>query len=218
MTASSTARLILLQSGVGSSAPTTEIGPRDETDEELICRICLGDMEALRIMFRRYARMVRAVSVRILRDTGEADDLVQEVFLYLYDKCRTFDSTKASGRSWIIQITYSRAIDRRRYLATRYFYDHLNVDDPGLKIASERTPSLYDESIEAVVGTKEARVLFDCLSDDQRETFRLFFFEGYTFEEIANLLGQTLGNIRNHYYRGLEKIRERVFPNKKRDK
>lgn len=214
MTALSTVRLTLLQSGVESRAAETEITSPEQPDEELIRGICVEDMEALRSLFRRHARLVRAVSSRILRDLGEADDLVQDVFLYLYQNCKSFDSAKASARSWIVQIAYSRAIDRRRYLAARRFYDLLNVDDPGLEIASERTQPAYDKSIEAALGTGEAKALFDCLSDDQKKTFRLYFFEGYTFEEIAKLLGQTLGNVRNHYYRGLEKIRERVFSKK----
>lgn len=87
----------------------------------------------------------------------------------------------------------------------------MDVDDVGLDIPTERVEALYDQSIEAVLGAKEAKQIFDSLSGDQQETLRLFFFESYTFEEIAQVLRQTLGNVRNHYYRGLEKIRERVF-------
>ncbi len=56
--------------------------------------------------------------------------------------------------------------------------------------------------------------LLDALTEDQRNTLRLHFFDGYTFAEIATKLDQSLGNIRNHYYRGLDKQRKQMFPGK----
>ena len=64
----------------------------------------------------------RGVAFRILRDASEADDLLQEVFLFVHRKANIFDPSKASVRSWIVQMTYQRAIDRRRYLQSRHFY------------------------------------------------------------------------------------------------
>ena len=60
--------------------------------------------------------------MRILRDDSEAEDLLQDVFLFVHRNCTIFDSSKAAVRSWIVQITYHRAIDRRRYLNSRHFY------------------------------------------------------------------------------------------------
>jgi RNA polymerase sigma factor (sigma-70 family) len=91
------------------SAPT-------ESDEFLVAQVCNGDNEALARLFRRYARVVRAVSYRVLRDTSEADDLVQDLFLLVHRDCKTFDSSKGPARFWILQMAYRRAISRRRYL------------------------------------------------------------------------------------------------------
>ncbi len=65
----------------------------------------------------------------------------------------------------------------------------------------------YEQSLEGAFGKKALRDVFKVLSENQRETLRLFFFEGYTFEEIALKTGQSIGNVRNHYYRGLDKLR-----------
>src|SRR4029077_7470291 len=92
------------------------------SDEALITRLQAGEQEALGSLFERYARVVRSVAARILRDAAEAEDLVQDLFLFIQRKCSVFDSSKSSARSWIIQMAYHRAIERRRYLTTRQLY------------------------------------------------------------------------------------------------
>src|SRR6185312_9216791 len=97
------------------------------TDEELISQICLGNREALAHIFRRYSKLVRSVSIRILRDAGEADDLLQDIFVFIYRKSYIFDRGKSTARSWIVQMTYHRAIDRRRELQARHFYSQVSL-------------------------------------------------------------------------------------------
>ncbi len=179
------------------------------SDEALMIRICEGSREALAILFRRYARLVRTVAMRILRDESEADDLLQDVFLFVHRNCSIFDSSKAAVRSWIVQMTYHRAIDRRRYLNSRHFYTRLDLDG----IAGLQDPRLEIREDGAPLGSTMQELL-DALTEDQRNTLRLHFFEGYTFAEIALKLDQPLGNIRNHYYRGLDKLRKQLFPAK----
>jgi DNA-directed RNA polymerase specialized sigma subunit len=68
----------------------------------------------------------------------------------------------------------------------------------------------YDHSVEGLFGRNGWKKIFEDLTQDQRETFRLHFFEGYTFTEIAEKLGQSYANVRNHHYRGLEKLRRHL--------
>jgi len=192
-----------------SSADGRQAIEPEISDEALIIRICEGSREALAILFRRYARLVRTVAMRILRDDSEAEDLLQDVFLFVHRNCTIFDSSKAAVRSWIVQITYHRAIDRRRYLNSRHFYTRLDLDG----IAGLRDPrSEIREDGVPVASTIQG--LLDALTEDQRNTLRLHFFDGYTFAGIATKLDQSLGNIRNHYYRGLDKQRKQMFPGK----
>jgi RNA polymerase sigma factor (sigma-70 family) len=68
----------------------------------------------------------------------------------------------------------------------------------------------YDHTLEALFGRNAWRRVLDSLTQEQRETLRLHFFEGYTFAEIAEKLGQTYANVRHHHYRGLEKLRKHL--------
>ena len=183
-------------------------------DEALMAQICDGSREALAILFRRYARLVRTVAMRILRDDSEADDLLQEVFLFVHRNCSVFDASRSAVRSWIVQMTYHRAIDRRRYLNSRHFYTRLDLD--GIADVQDRrlVGREGEDRLGALVGNATVPGLLDLLTEDQRNTLSLHFFNGYTFTEIAAQLDQSLGNIRNHYYRGLEKLRKQLFPAK----
>jgi RNA polymerase sigma-70 factor (ECF subfamily) len=179
-------------------------------DELLFQELRCGNKEALATIFRKYGRMVRTVAYRILRNEAEADDLLQEVFIFIFRKVGLFDSAKGSVRSWIVQITYHRAIDRRRQLISRHFYDGLDLEAPAA--ASLHTEiAFYERSLEGTLGRTVLGEIEESLSHDQGETLRLYFFEGYTIEEIAQKMGQTPGNVRNHYYRALEKMRKLIF-------
>ena len=190
------------------SCATPADQPRESSDDLLLNRVAQGDQEALSVLFRRHAHVVFSVACRILRDESEAEDLLQELFLFLFQKAGLFDAKKSSGASWIIQMAYQRAIDRRRYLDVRHHYSVQELDE-------ERSPAAKGQvSIDQIAG----KILLDRLrgeiSTEQLQTLELHLFEGHSFREIAATTGQTLGNIRNHYYRGLERLRSYVFPTK----
>jgi RNA polymerase sigma-70 factor, ECF subfamily len=189
------------------------------SDEVLLKRVSRGEKEALGILFRRHARTLRNVAYRILRNDAEADDLVQDVFIFIFRKAALFNASHGTARSWIVQVTYHRAFDRRRSLITRHFYDSRELDDAALNMADRRHETLFAEwSLEGIWGRESAARLRELLSPSQLSTIELHFFEGYTLEEIADRLGQTLGNIRHHYHRGLEKLRKPAFARKLRSK
>src|ERR1700687_811704 len=98
------------------------------SDEILLSQICEGSREALAMLFRRYARIVRGVVYRVLRDSSESDDLLQDVFLLIHRLCKTFDASRGPAKFWILQMAYRRAISRRRHLPSRHFYTHLALD------------------------------------------------------------------------------------------
>jgi RNA polymerase sigma-70 factor (ECF subfamily) len=188
------------------------------SDEVLIEAISAGDREALAELFRRYAAIIRAVSSRVLHDTSEADDLVQDIFLFIHRNSQSFDPLKGSGRSWIVQITYHRAIDRRRHLSSRGFYTQLSIEDPEIEVSDRRADILpYDQTVQGLFGRTGLRKIKKLLTEDQWKTIQLYFFEGFTIAEIASFLRQEPGNIRNHYYRALEKLRKHMVAKKLRD-
>ena len=212
-----TARLPLLPLTAGKAATesaSVDAGPisEDVSDESLIARICIGDRDALAALFERYARLTKTVASRILGDLTEAEDLVQDLFLFIQRKCAIFDSSKSTARSWIVQMAYHRALDRRRYLKARQFYAEASVEENAVHLVGTPT-SESDYSAEIVFGRNGLEKILSSLSLDQRETLRLHFFEGYTFAEISEKLGQPLGNVRHYYYRALQKLRQQMFAN-----
>lgn len=185
----------------GTAGQSTEAA-----DKQLMGQVREGSRDALALLFRKHNRAVRNVAYRILRDEAEADDLVQEVFLFLFQKAALFDASKGSASSWIIQITYHRAINRRQYLTVRQHYDSCELEEARLGAGERR---LF---VDAVVAKTFLDRLRGQVSAEQRQTLEFHLFEGYTFREIAEKTGQTLGNVRNHYYRGLERLRACIFP------
>jgi RNA polymerase sigma-70 factor (ECF subfamily) len=192
-------------------APT----PHAVSDAALMSLICEGDKDALALLFRRYAGVVRGVALRVLRDPSEADDLLQDIFLLIHRLCGTFNSSKASARFWILQMTYRRAISRRRYLSSRHFYTRLELDEAEIEVADPRAHAAQlGDPIEESLGRENLSNAFETLSENQRETLRLHFIEGYTLDEVAEKLGQSKGNIRHHSFRGLERLRKQIFGSK----
>jgi RNA polymerase sigma-70 factor (ECF subfamily) len=180
--------------------------PGTPPDEDLLLRVQQQDEEALLLLFRRYHALVFSIGCRILRDDeGEAEDLVQEVFLHLFSKVRTFDPAKGAGRSWLVQVIYRRAFDRRGWLARRHFYSGTDLENNANALVEEG--NLENEVIERLT-VQQLRIAFDQLTDRQRETLEMFFFEGLTLAEIAERSGESVQNVRHHYYRGLEHLRQ----------
>ena len=193
--------------------------PPETSDELLMEQVRQGTREALGLLFRRHALRVRNVAFRILRNAAEADDLVQDIFIFIFRKAALFDASHGSARSWIVHVTYHRAFDRRRYLTTRHFYANQGLEDAASNVADRRSKAfLHEWSLERVWGKASAARLRELLSPDQLATIELHFFEGCTLEEVAERLGQSLGKVRHHYYRGLEKLRKPAFANKLRPK
>jgi RNA polymerase sigma-70 factor, ECF subfamily len=185
----------------------------DVPDEILLAKILNGEEEALAHLFRRYARTIVSVGQRVLRDNGEADDLVQEVFLYVYRKSGLFDKSKGSARSWIVQIAYTQALIRRRKLKSRGLYTSAIIDKSSENSHCGGKDAYYDSSVEEFFGRNGWKQAWDSLNEFQRSTLQLHFYEGCTFTEIAEKLGQSYVNIRHHYYRGLEKLRKHADEN-----
>ncbi len=196
-----------------TAAPTEE-----PSDEALLARMCAADKEALGFLFRRYARLVHSIGKRILHDPGEAEDFVQELFLHLFRKAHLYDSSKGPARGWIVQTSYYQALRRRVHLSTRPHYGSMELDELEASDITAPVMAGYDRSGEGLFGRVRWRELIECLTPEQWETFRLHFYEGYTFAEISQMRNQTVASVVHHFYRGLDRLRKQVFPSESRNR
>jgi RNA polymerase sigma-70 factor, ECF subfamily len=193
----------------GQRSIATDCSP----DESLIGAIGQGNKEALGLLFCRHARLVRGIALRVLRDAAEAEDLLQDIFVLIHRLSGTFDSSKTSAQFWILQMTYRRAISRRRYLNSRHFYTQVELDE-GAMPATDSGSAHSEGSVGQRLAELDLQKMFGALSEDQQKTLRFHFIEGYTLDEIATKLGQSKRNIRNHSFRGLERLRKLIFAGK----
>ena len=173
------------------------------SDEGLMERLAERDPHALSMLFDRYHRRVLKVCLRIVRDRGEAEDLLQEIFYQIYCVADKFDSTKGSAGAWILHCAYNRSLNRRRYLELRKMYDHEQIsqlDD----LDSYYAPNGLTEGELAYLVQQGLRTL----SPEQRATLELVCFQGLSLAEIAHRTKKSVMSVRHYYYRGLRKLKE----------
>jgi RNA polymerase sigma-70 factor (ECF subfamily) len=182
----------------------------DPSDDDLLERLAAGDSNSLVYLFKRYYRLVWTIGMRVLRDRSEAEDLTQDVFLYVFQKSGLFSASKGHARNWLVRVTYHRAFDRRDYLKARFSQGHEQLTENGSHNGSSIRKPVSDFGDWICLKTHLEKGLNE-LSEDQRATVKLHFYEGYTFREIGEQLGQTHGNVRHHYYRGIERLRQFIF-------
>jgi len=190
--------------GLATSRPQgTDL--RKLSDLELMNRLRDGEQEALSHLFDRYHRLVLNIASRIVRDRGEAEDLMQETFFELYRLVERFDSRKGTVKVWIVQLAYHKSLNRRRYLALRGAFDERQTTEFDPPEAQAVAPSGFAEDLMPTV-----RKGLATLSERQREVVQSVCFDGLLLTEIAEKSKEPLGNVRHHYYRGIEKLRKFV--------
>jgi len=197
-----------------SVAARQPVEVRAPSDEDLMAGICAKDPEALDLLFGRYSKLVFGIAFRILRDRNEAEEVIQEAFLYVHQKAVLYDRVKGTAKSWVVQIAFSRARDRKAHLSRRGFYAGTDIDS-----VDDTLVSVGD--VEHEVGVKldfsHLQCAFEELTAIQRQTLELFYFEGLELREISERLHEPFGNVRHHFYRGLERLRKSPAVKRLRD-
>jgi RNA polymerase sigma-70 factor, ECF subfamily len=196
------------------AAPPGAPKRRIPSDEEVMASLQSNDASALEILFDRYSRLVLSIARGVVRDSGEAEDIVQEAFFYVYKKSMLFDGSKGSVKSWILQIALHRALDRKSHLARRGFYAGTDIGSLDDTLLGETD---LDREIGAKLNRAQLEKAFEQLPGTQRLTLELFYFEGLDLREISEKLNEPLGNTRHHFYRGLERLRKSAFVQRLRE-
>jgi RNA polymerase sigma-70 factor (ECF subfamily) len=179
----------------------------NDADRERL-RHCLlataaGDRGAFEQLYQRTSAKLFGVCLRILHERSEAEEVLQDVYLTIWRKASQYDAERASPITWLAMIARNRAIDRIRS-------GQLDRASVPIDLAAE----LADDGTDAITlaqDASESRRLHDCLDElgiDQRRAIRVAFFEGCTYEELAQRSATPLGTLKSWIRRGLLKLRD----------
>lgn len=177
-----------------SPADLKDVSP----DARLVAGIRSGDEQAMAQLYDRYSSIVYSIALRVLGDTGAAEDILQDVFMQLWRKPDSFDASRGTLPAWLAVITRNRAIDsvRKRRPETD-IADVIVSVEPDLAADAERNRAI--DKIRGALGSMPAA---------QRLALEMAFFEGLTHGEIAQKTGEPLGTIKTRIRAGLLGLRK----------
>jgi RNA polymerase sigma-70 factor, ECF subfamily len=179
---------------------------RSLEDVELMEEVKARNGDALAVLFDRYQNLVRGVALRILRDHAESEDVLQNIFLEIYQRAGQFDPARGRFIVWLLQYAYHRSIQRKNYLVVRKFYVNVAADE--LSESEQGRLRMYAEAPqECARFVREALAL---LNERQRRVIEMVHFEGLTLKDVAARNEESFSNTRHHYYRGMAKLKEHL--------
>jgi RNA polymerase sigma-70 factor (ECF subfamily) len=181
------------------------------SDEELFVHLGHEDADAVAVLYQRYRRLVFAVALQILRDEGEAEDVLQNVFVDIYKTSLRYDPSRGSVRVWVLQFAYHRSFRRRRQLRSRQFYSTVELSEV------EDSISVPSPAVSAVENRHFMKKALTVLGAPQKQVLELACYDGLSLRDIAEATGEKLSNVRHHYYRGLEILRARLSLRKEKE-
>jgi RNA polymerase sigma-70 factor (ECF subfamily) len=180
------------------ASPYMRSTPAD--DERLLERVRARDHQAMTALFDRYGSMVYSVALRVLRDPGHSEDVMQDVFFSLWENPGSFTSSRGSLGAWLLVVARNRAIDalRRR-----------KPSDPVDEVVLPAKTNLASEAERNTIMEKVRRVI-EHLPADQQKSLQLAFFEGLSHSEIAAQTGDPLGTVKTRIRSALMSIRKAI--------
>ncbi|HXQ80182.1 MAG TPA: sigma-70 family RNA polymerase sigma factor [Opitutaceae bacterium] len=182
-------------------------GERARANAELLRRMAGGDRDALAELYDHLSRPLYATARHILNDASEAQDVVHDVFLTLWENAASFDSGRGAAFSWAVTLTRNRSIDRLRARANRARLLGSSIPDD-LGYGSNAGILGGDDWAELGERADAVRAAIGDLPAEQRHALELAFFSGLTQKEIAEKLSEPIGTIKARIRRGLIKLRD----------
>jgi len=184
---------------------------RDPTDLSLLQRIAARDTAALAELYDRHSRLLLGLILRIVRDRGEAEDLLQEAFVRVWTRAATYDAMVGGPLPWLVRVARNCAIDRLRARRVRATIDAPAIDVAAVEAATAATGIQTPEA--TVLLAERRQTLTDALAGlpaDQRQLVEAAFFEGYTHSELAHRFKLPLGTVKTRIRAGMIAMRKRL--------
>ena len=171
----------------------------------LLARVADGDQGAFARLYDMLSPRVFGLILRVLVDRAQSEEVLQKVFLEIWQSARTFAPNNGQGRSWVLTIAHRRAVDRVRAAQSSSDRD-VRV---GLRDMHTPQEGIVEQVELRVEGRRVVRAL-GVLPDPQREAIVLSYFGGYSQSEIAALVGAPLGTVKTRVRDGLTRLRQEM--------
>lgn len=181
--------------------PRANVAVHELDDAQLIQRVRAGDRQAFASLYDRHAPMCYGVILRILKSESDAEEVLQEAWVYAWRQLGEFDAQRAQLSTWLVMIARSRALDRLRANRARGVREE-NAQ-AGAAPSAPSTPADHAEQDEL---TREMRGALASLTDNQREALELAFFQGLSHAQVAERVGAPLGTVKSRIRDGLRSL------------
>ena len=189
--------------------PVSDATSRDDSRAEefdLLRRIAQRERAAFEALYGRYANILYATALKFVKEDADAQDVVQDVFIQIWDKAKLYDPAKGKPLTWALTLTRNRSIDRIRAIQRRTrLRDEFEQETVTDESAGVR------EALSGVDASEKGQILraaVNQLSPQQKKVIDLAYFGGLTQTEIAEKLGEPLGTVKARARRGLLRLKE----------
>jgi RNA polymerase sigma-70 factor, ECF subfamily len=183
-----------------------QVALRFKDDADLARRLKAREPKAMAELYDRYGRLTYSLIYRVVRDTGAAEDLVQETFLRVWTRAQSFDPEKGALGPWILTVARHRAIDYLRSVDGR-------MSSGALELDHLEHPTLFSDFENSALSIDRARRLkraFEKLSSHQRMVIEMAYYEGLSQTEMAERMKQPLGTVKTWVRSALKVLREEL--------
>jgi RNA polymerase sigma-70 factor (ECF subfamily) len=179
-----------------------------EVESNLLSKIGKGDRDSFEQLYDRFSGVLFCAALQVLGDQREAEDVLQDVFVQIWDKANLYNPARGKPLTWAMTLTRNKAIDRLRSIQRRF-----RLKDQVEKESQVNGQIAVRDSSDEVDAIEKSRIIHSAvlqLSREQREAIELAFFSGLTQNEIAQELRQPLGTVKARIRRGMLKLKEIV--------
>jgi len=178
-------------------------GPDDELDvEAVLAAVAGGDLDAFGRLYDALAALVFGVARRVVRDPSRAEEVTQEVFTEVWRQATRFDPARGSVRTWVLTIAHRRAVDAvRSSQASRAREEQVARREP-LEVAWP------EEAVVTAAEHEDVRRCLDSLTPLQSQAVRLAYYQGFTYPQVAEMLGRPLPTVKTRMRDGLIRLRD----------